>query len=390
VGTALEVNDDSTMGLALPSATSPLAPAALTVPAARDAWDGPLLRAGERFLGALARPLDDADPDGLVSGPSRLLCSALGLVSQLCYDACGGDGDAADAVGLAGAHLSLLTKLDDEVIDAPTFHGAGGSPGRARLRAKVLAYLEPTRLSLRAGRPASGEPRARFAASLGARLAAIAASPARLGHLLDVVEEGFRVQADAVALLSAPPESVSLDEIAAVTARISGAWLLMIALCGTLPGDARPLSPEAEALFYAWGWHVQRADALSDLAKDLSDGLVSTYPLRLLWGRDAALYRRSLAAGPAEVYRQLGALAIDRASVPEPAELDALAWHSRGLGGLPSLFRWVHGLLVRRYETHRSASPSAGFGGGADGATFDRFVAGVVRHAARGTSCSAR
>ncbi|HEU4407863.1 MAG TPA: anti-sigma factor [Polyangiaceae bacterium] len=349
-----------------------------------DAWDGPLLRAGERFLGALARPLDDADPGGLVRGPSRLLCSALGLVSQLCYGACGGR-DEADEVGLAGAQLALLTKLDDEVIDAPAFHGAGRWPGRARLRAKVLAYLEPTRLSLRAGRPATAEPRARFAASLGARFAALAASPARLGHLLDVVEEGFRVQADAVAILSAPPAAVSLGEVADVTARISGAWLLMIALAGTLPRDARPLSPEAEALFYAWGWHVQRADALCDLAKDLGDGLGSTYPLRLLWAHDAALYRRSLASGPAEVYRQLGAFGFDRACLPEPGEIEALARRSARLGALPSLFRWVQGMLAHRYARHRLARPSARFDGGEGAASFDRFVAGVG-----GAPCSAR
>jgi hypothetical protein len=354
---------------------------------APDAWDGPLLRAGRRSLGALAAPLGEADPGGLVSGPSRLLCSALGLVSQLCYDACGGR-ELADEVGLAGAQLALLTKLDDEVIDAPAFHGAGRGLGHDALCAKVLAYLEPTRLSLRQGRPASNEPRARFAALLGARLVALSASPERLAHLLDVIEGGFRVQADAVALLSAPPDAVSLAAIAAVTARISGAWLLMIALCGTLPGDARPLTAPAEALFDAWGWHVQRADALCDLAKDLSDGLHSSYPLRLLWARDRARYRRAIAAGPVEVYRQLGELAIDRECLPEPGELEALVHDSQGLGHLPSLLRWVQGMLACRYSRHRLARPSAGASAGG-AATFDRFVAGLAS-AAEGSPCSAR
>jgi hypothetical protein len=373
---------------ASPRPEPPAAPAA-PAPPDPDAWDRPLLHAGERFFSALARPLDDADPGGLVSGPSRLLCSALGLVSQLCYGACGGRDEAYEA-GLAGAQLALLTKLDDEVIDAPAFHGVGRRRGLAGMRAKVLAYLEPTRRSLRSGRPASSEPRARFAASLGARLAALSGSPDRLEHLLDVVEEGFRVQADAVAIFSAPPAAVSLGEVAAVTARISGAWLLMIALCGTLPADARPLSPEDEALFYAWGWHVQRADALCDLAKDLGDGLGSTYPLRLLWARDPALYRRSLAAGPAEVYRQLGALGLDRACLPEPGELDALALRSRPLGPLPSLFCWVHGLLAYRYARHRLARPSARFDVGEGAATFERFVAGVAPAAPGAAPCSAR
>ncbi len=354
---------------------------------AHDPWDGPLLRAGDRLHRALARPLEEADPGGLVSAPSRALCSALGLVSQLCYAAGGGSRDG-DDVGLAGAHLALLTKLDDEVIDAPAFHGAGRGPGGDALRAKVLAYLAPTLRSLRSGRPASAEPRARFAAQLGARLAALAGSRDRLAHLLDVVEGGFRVQADAVAVLSAPPGAVSLGEVAAVTARISGAWLLMIALCGTLPRDARPLSPAAEALFDAWGWHVQRADALCDLAKDLADGLGSTYPLRLLWARDPALYRRAVAAGPAEVYRQLGALALDRACLPSAAELDDLVRRSAGLGHLPSLFRWVHGMLAFRYARSPLARPAGGpdaaAAAGATLATFERFVAG------RGAPCSAR
>lgn len=373
------------MSLALPCPAPHAAPASVD----HDAWDGPLLHAGARFFGTLAHPLDDADPGGLVSGPSRLLCSALGLVSQLCYAARDGR-DEADEAGLAGAQLALLTKLDDEVIDASTFHGAGRHEGRERLRAKVLAYLEPTRLSLRTQRPANGEPRARFAASLGRRLAALSGSPERLGHLLDVIEEGFRVQADAVAVLSAPPSAVSLGEVASVTARISGAWLLMIALCGTLPADARPLSPEDEALFYAWGWHVQRADALCDLAKDLGDGLNSTYPLRLLWARDPALYRRSLDAGPAEIYRQIGALGFDRACLPGPGELDALALRSQSLGALPSLFRWVHGLLTYRYARHRLARPSPRFGAGEGIATFDRFVAGVAPTSAGAAPCSVR
>ncbi|HEU4535341.1 MAG TPA: hypothetical protein VFS00_14535 [Polyangiaceae bacterium] len=354
---------------------------------APDAWDAPLLRAGRRSLAALAGPLDEADPGGLVSGPSRLLCGSLGLVSQLCY-AAGGGRELADDVALAGAHLALLTKLDDEVIDAPAFHGAGRGPGRAALRDKVLAHLEPTRRSLRLRRPASAEPRARFAALLGARLAALSASPGRLAHLLDVVEDGFRVQADAVAILSAPPGAVSLDEVAAVTARISGAWLLMIALCGSLPADARPPSAPAEALFDAWGWHVQRADALCDLAKDLSDGLHSSLPLRLLWARDPALCRRAIAAGPAEVYRRLGELALDRDCLPEPGELEALAADANGLGHLPSLLRWVHGMLAHRYARHPLARPSAGASAGG-AATFDRFVAGLAS-AARGAPCSAR
>jgi hypothetical protein len=317
-----------------------------------------LARAGESFLTALGPSLAAADPGGLVGARSRLLCSGLGLVSQLCYEAAGGAGGHEGEVGLVGAQLSLLTKLDDEVIDAPAFHGVGR--GRGRLRGAVAAYLEPTLRSLREARPATGEPRARFAAELGARFASLAATRARLAHLLDVVADGFDVQAEAVAVLTAPPAEVSATEVATVTARISGAWLRMIALCGTLPGDARPLSPGAEAAFEAWGWHVQRADALADLGKDVRDGLVSTLPLHSLWGHDPGLYRRALAAGPADVYREVGALALDRACLPAPGALDALAARTAELGRLPSLFAWVHRMLVGRYLDHPLARPSAG------------------------------
>src|SRR6202044_3408956 len=110
-----------------------------------------LLAAGDRFLAAIGPALDAADVDGRVTPGSRLLCASLGLLGVETYRALGGRGREGE-VGRAAAMLSLLTKIDDQWIDAPAFHGGASTP-RAELRARVRAFLAPTLASVRAARP---------------------------------------------------------------------------------------------------------------------------------------------------------------------------------------------------------------------------------------------
>src|SRR5690242_19874411 len=80
-----------------------------------------VIAAGDRWLAAIGPALDAADPDGRVSAQSRLLCAGLGVLGVAAYRALGG-ARRADDVGRAGAMLSLLTKIDDQIIDARPFH----------------------------------------------------------------------------------------------------------------------------------------------------------------------------------------------------------------------------------------------------------------------------
>jgi hypothetical protein len=70
--------------------------------------------------------------------------------------------------------LSLLTKIDDQVIDALEFHGGPPACGRdlQALERKTRAYLAPTLASIRSGRPDTAQPRCVLAAALGRRLRA--------------------------------------------------------------------------------------------------------------------------------------------------------------------------------------------------------------------------
>ena len=91
-----------------------------------------LLRAtGVRHLEALRPELDRADPHSLVSQPARLLCCGLAALAETAA-AARGVTHQVEACGRAAARLALLTKLDDEVIDAAEFHGGPGTPRRTR------------------------------------------------------------------------------------------------------------------------------------------------------------------------------------------------------------------------------------------------------------------
>ena len=280
-----------------------------------------LLAAGDRFLAAIGPALDAADAEGRVARGSRLLCSALGLLGVETYRALGGRGRE-DEVGRAAAMLSLLTKIDDQVIDAPGFHGGASTP-RAELRARVRAFLAPTLASVRAARPANGEPRCAFAAALGEALRGLDPGhdgPARLAHLHDTLAMGWEVQVEAVSVLTSDPGAVTLAEVSSITRRISGAWLLMIAMVGVLPGDVtRALSPGEEAAFFAWGSAMQRADALADLEKDVADLHLSSWAGKLLADRAPAAYLEAARRGDARaIYALAREHAVDARQRPRP------------------------------------------------------------------------
>ncbi|MFO7566917.1 MAG: hypothetical protein R6X02_30010 [Enhygromyxa sp.] len=317
--------------------------------------DQVLLDTAAHHLRPLALLLAAADPGASVSPRSRMLCAGLACLARSCYAALGGLTQI-DEVGEAAAMLSLLTKIDDQVIDALEFHGGPleRRRDRAALERRTRAYLAPTLASIRAGQPANAEPRCLLAATLGRRLAALAGDRDRLAHLLDTIAFGWEVQVRAVRVLSSDPARVERAEVEAVTADISGAWLLMITMIGALPEDAaRPLSADEIAGFYEWGLHIQTADALADLAKDTADGLVASRPGFELARTRPALWRAAFAqAELAPLYRGMVEAQIDLELWPAAEQLDALAQQLAGLGAVPSWLRWIHGFLSARWLVH--------------------------------------
>lgn len=306
-----------------------------------------------RDLGAL---LDIADPTGSIPVRSRLLCGALGELALACYHALGGR-EGGRAVAEAAALLSWLTKLDDQVIDAPDFHRAPA--GRQALRRATTAYLAPTLAALEAGMDDRGEARCQLAAELGRRLRALDPTGQRRADLLEIISAGWQVQVDAVERLTAPPASVSLEAVVETTGAISGAWLLMITAVGTLPPDAsRRLTPDERRAFYDWGFHIQRADALADLEKDLADGHLSSWPCYTLRQRAPTAFDD---ADLGRIYQLVADHQLDLAALPEAPELEALDRRLSALGEVPAMLRWIHGFLIDRYLAHprcaRSETP---------------------------------
>jgi hypothetical protein len=335
----------------------PLADEALALREAsgeRASWEARLLEVGLRQGQALAGLVDAADPEGLVLPRNRLLCAGLGLLSTGAYRALGGARHE-DAVERAGALLSLLTKIDDQVIDGVAFHGAG-SPPRAEVEERVHRYLAPTLRSLRHGYPVTPEGRCELAATLGRELRALAADTERLRRVQDDIAQGWRVQARAVATLSARPGAVPRDEVERITTAISAVWLRMMLRVGELPGDAaRGLSPEEVARVGAWGHWIQRADALADLGKDTAEGLCSSLPGLLLWEREPAAYERACREGDVHwMARKLVEHRIVERMLPAPGQLAALG--PATLGEIPGLFAFIHAFLAGRFP----GAPAAG------------------------------
>ena len=323
-----------------------------------------VIAAGDRWLAEIGPAISAADPGGLVSPSSRLLCAGLGLLGVEAHRALGGTSRSSRAseVGRAGAMLSLLTKIDDQIIDAPAFHGSGD---RATLPARTRAFLAPTLASIRDARPATSEPRCALAADLGVALRSLAADEARLDRVLATIAHGWEVQVEAVRVLTSHPSRVTRDEIASVTRSISGVWLLMIARLGELPADARrPFTPDEEAAFLAWGWAIQRADAIADLAKDLADGHLASWPAKLLFERAPdAFLDAARRADTAAIYALLRAHDVDRACIPDADEARSLARSLPDLGEVRPLLAFIHDYLVRRHLAHpacrhRNAAPA--------------------------------
>lgn len=320
-------------------------------------WEPRLLEVGGRELGALGGLVDRADPAGLVLPRNRLLCAGLSLLSTCAYRALGGS-SRDDEVQRAGALLSLLTKVDDQIIDGPAFHGSGG-PERGEVEERTLRFLAPTLRSLREGRPATAEGRCELAAELGRRLGALAGDAGRLRRCHDDIALGWRVQARAVALLSARPGAAPRAEVERITTAISSVWLRMMLRVGELPGDAaRGLTLDEVASIRAWGHWVQRADALADLTRDTADGLCSSLPGLLLWEREPAAYERACREGDgAWIARKLREHRIDRALLPSPGVLAALGPAS--LGEVPGLLGFIHGFLAGRFPAADAAPPGS-------------------------------
>lgn len=315
-------------------------------------WPARLLHAGAAELRELGPLTDAADPDGSVSPSSRLLCAGLSELARVTYAALGGAKHSAE-VARAASLLSLLTKIDDQVIDSRAFHG-GWRTDRDALRDRTRRRLAPTLSSLRSGTATTAEPRCELAAELGNTLRREAFSPARRDHLLEVIARGWEIQVQAVVTYTAHPSSVAAEQIASVTADISGAWLLMIALCGTLPLDAaRGLTADEERAFFAFGGPIQRADALADLGKDAGEGLIATIPGQHAWRAAGARYLAAVRDGDERtLYHLVARHDADLRCLPHAGTLETAAETLGGLGELPALLRWIHGFLLTRYLDH--------------------------------------
>lgn len=316
-------------------------------------WLSKIDATGHRLLSAHGDWIDAADPDESVSPRSRRLCAGLGVLGLACYRALGGRRHEEEVLQ-ACAVLSWLTKLDDQVIDDLPFHG-GANRSPIQLRWKVRTYLEPTLQAIIEPSTARDEPRCRLAARLGRMLRELDPSEGgRREALIRFIAEGWRIQVDAVERLTRAPEEVSAAAIKRTTSEISGAWLLMISAVGMVPGDAvRRLTPAEKNAFYGWGLHIQRADALADLEKDLAEGLIATEVCHRLWWRDPVLYRLFRETGDVDaVYRGVFEEGIDEELLPaaEALEvLDAALWE---LGDVTVILRAIHGFLLTRYLLH--------------------------------------
>ena len=324
-------------------------------------WSGRLVATGRRVLERVAPTLEPADPEGSIRLRSRILCCGLAELALATRRALGST-RSEEQVGDAAALLSLLTKLDDEVIDDLAFHG-GRFTDRSDVRRRTKAWLAPTLESIRTGRSVDGSARCELAATLGRSLRALAADSEQLERQHAIIARGWQIQVDAVATLSADPARVSVEQVDRVTGDISGAWLMMIAQVGAL-GAPRMFSPREEAAFFAWGLHIQRADALCDLDKDLADGLITTSPGWRTWAREPEAFLAAIDAGRHDqVFALLAKHDSDLEAVPGPLVLDACHRELVDLGGVPHLLGWIHRFLVARYVGHplfaRTTVPAA-------------------------------
>ena len=311
-----------------------------------------LLHTGSVYLEHCKPLVATADPRGTVSNSSRLLCAGLATLSLEAYKSLGGRLHVKD-VGIGAAMLSLLTKIDDQLIDSFSFHGGMGSDPE-EVADQVRVQLEPTLISIRTGVPATLETRCNLAAALGRRLRALSDDPRRLEHLLSVISQGWEIQAIGVSTLCRQPGEVSLDQVIRASRDISGAWLLMVTLVGTLPADAsRPLLSDEEESFYEWGEYIQQADALADLDKDIQDGLVCTVPGHYAYRRDPETFLAAAANRDSDsLYALYADTGADLACLPSSRQRHKLLAPLAELGHVGLILEWIHGLLLWRYLQH--------------------------------------
>jgi len=294
----------------------------------------------------------DADPNGTVSAPSRLLCAGLAALGLEAYRSLGGQSHARD-VGIAAAMLSLLTKIDDQVIDSVSFHGGMSSDSEEAVK-RVRIHLAPTLASIQTGKPATTEARCVLAAALGKRLQVMSGSPKRLRHLVSVISMGWEIQAKAVSTLSRHPGNVSDKCVERASRDISGAWLLMITLVGTLPPDTmRSLRPAEEESFFEWGQFIQQVDALADLEKDMREGLVCTVPGHYAYQYDPQTFLTAVDNWDSDsLYALYARSGADLACLPTSSQRRELLNSLADLGQVGPILEWIHGLLLWRYLQH--------------------------------------
>jgi hypothetical protein len=313
---------------------------------------------GRASLGRLGREIDEADPGGSVLPRSRVLCAGLAELATGVLSVLGPRDREHDVTDLA-ASLSLLTKIDDEVIDSLEFHG-GAASARDFVRKKTEIFLDETRRSIETGEAHSPEPRCLLAARVGRRMRDLAASAASHDALLQLVRDGWRTQADAVALLTGDARAADPGEIDRVTRRISGDWLALIAACGTLPSGSSLSHDEVEAIRDA-GAFIQRADALADLEKDQREGLTSTWAA-------CAIARMAPATSLPAMYRSAALLDLEREAWPSVAALACVRHRLARFPEIVPALEWIRVMLLSRYRAHAlHASPSATQGGAACG-----------------------
>jgi hypothetical protein len=282
-----------------------------------------------------------------------MLCASLGLLAEDAARALGATSSVA-AAGEAAALLSLLTKVDDEVIDSAPFHGGPlRKRGHRALRRRVRSYLAPTLDSLLAARPATAHARCELAAEVGRQLRALAASRSRLDDLHAVIAAGWETQVRAVDVFSRHPAESTAAEVERVTAAISGDWLLMITMVGGLSAEARrPVSSSEMAAYNRWGWHIQRADALADFPKDGREGLTNSWAGHECWRRFGRAYIGALGRHDDGALERMLAQCAD-ACLPSPAELCRAREALASLGDVPHDLSWIHAMLVGRWQARR-------------------------------------
>jgi hypothetical protein len=334
-------------------------------------WTTEAIDEGRACLARVGAEVDDADPGGLVVPRSRLLCAGLARLATEVANALGAGSRREEIADLA-ASISLLTKIDDEVIDALAFHGGARSEA-ADVARRTLTFLAPTLASMRAAEPVTGEPRCRLAAAVGLRIRRLAGEVSRAEALLDLLAQGWQTQVDAVATLTRDPREADLAQVDRVTRRISGDWLAIVSACGALPIEARRWlgDDEIEAV-RDLGLYVQRTDSLCDLEKDQAEGLTST------WAACEVVRRAGRPASTLpELYDAVALHAVDAGAIPSRETSRAIAARLAELGGLASLLEWIRKMLLSRYLAHPLT---------------DRARRAIVRSAARPVEapCSAR